>query len=111
MSVRENIELYGGIDDERYLHTLTVEYGAVPHPNENRAYVVEGLPFHETQVVQDHLSVLSFNNLPLPDAILEALVLHPELFPDDVLVRWTQEQDLILEATLGQLRGQAARAR
>ncbi len=106
MSVRENIELYGGLDDERYIHTLTIEYGAVPHPDEKSAYIVEGLPFHAPRAAQDHLFILSFNNLPLPDALLEALVLHPELFPDDVLVRWTQEQDLILEATLGQLRGQ-----
>ncbi len=105
MSVRENIELYGRIDDERYLHTLTVEYGAIRHPDEKHAYIVEGLPFHAPRAAQDHLVILSFNNLPLSDALLEALILHPESFPDDVLVRWTQEQDLILEATLGQLRG------
>ena len=47
----------------------------------------------------------SFNYVPLPDSLLEALVEHAELFPDDILVRWTQEQDLYFEATLGQLRG------
>ncbi len=105
MSVRENIELYGGIDNERYMQTLVVEYGAAKHSRERRAYVVEGLPFYAPRQTLDHLSILSFNNIPLPDALLEALVMHPELFPDDVLIRWTQEQDLILEATLGQLRG------
>jgi hypothetical protein len=107
MSVRENIELYGGIDNEQYLHTLEVEYGVTNHPRESRAYILEGLPFYAPRAARDHLSILSFNNLPLPDALLEALVLHPELFPDDVLVRWMQEQDLILEATLGALRGRA----
>ena len=106
MSVRENIELDGGIDNERYVHTLKVEYGATRLSRESQAYIVEGLPFYAPRLAQDHLSILSFNNLPLPDALLEVLVMHPELFPDDVLVRWTQEQDLILEATLGQLRGE-----
>ncbi len=46
MSVRENIELWGDIDGERYVHTLVVEYGAVRHPAEKRAYIVEGLPFY-----------------------------------------------------------------
>ncbi len=48
------------------------------------------------------ISILSFNNVPLPDSLIEALVDHPELFPDGILVRWTQEQDLIFEATLGE---------
>ncbi len=105
MSVRENIQLYGEVNNERYIQTLQVEYGAAKHPRERRAYIVEGLPFYAPRQTPDHISILSFNNSPLPDALLEALVLHPELFPDDVLIRWTQEQDLILEATLGQLRG------
>ncbi len=105
MSVRENIELYGGIDRDRYMQTLQVEYGAAQHPRGRRAYLVDGLPFYAPRQSPDHLSILSFNNIPLPDALLEALVMHPELFPDDVLIRWSQEQDLILEATLGQLRG------
>ncbi len=109
MSVRENIELYGGINNEWYIQTLEVEYGAAKHPHERHAYIVEGIPFYAPRQSPDHLSILSFNNIPLPDALLEALVMHPELFPNDVLVRWTQEQDLILEATLRQLRGLSTR--
>ncbi len=67
---------------------------------------LEDRKFYAPGVADDHTTVLSFNNIPLPDSLIEAMVEHPELFPNDILIRWTQEQDLILEATLGQLRGQ-----
>ncbi len=105
MSVRENIEVYGGLDNKRYIQSLKAEYRAAEHPGKDHAYIVEGLPFHEPREAEDHFSILSFNNLPLPDALLEALVNHPELYPDNLRIRWTQEQDLILEATLGEIRG------
>ncbi len=94
MSVRENIELHGGIDNEPHLQILRKEYGAAPHPVENRAYILGGLPFHSPSRSRYHLSILSFIDLPLPDALLEALIKHPELFPDQVLIRWAQEQHL-----------------
>ena len=109
MSVRENIELYGLPDEEEYVKVLTSEFGAAKHPNQADSYMLEGLPFHAPRPADDHLSILSFNNAPLLDSLIEALVDHHELFPDDILVRWTQEQDLIFEATLGQLRGRAVR--
>ncbi len=46
--------------------------------------------------------------MPLPDCLLEALAGYPGSFPDHILVRWIQEQDLIAEVTLGELRGRAA---
>jgi hypothetical protein len=107
MSVRENIELYGLPDEEEYAEILTGEFGATKHPSQADAYILERLPFYIPRSAGDHISVLSFNNTPLPDSLIEALVEHTELFPDDVLVRWTQEQELILEATLGQLRARA----
>ncbi len=64
-----------------------------------------GTPFHAPRLTGDHISILSFNNIPLPDAIIEALVDHRELFADDFVVRWVQEQDLLFEATPGELRG------
>src|SRR5512140_3736941 len=99
MSVRENIELYGLPDPEHYANTLAEKFGAVQHPNQSNAYLLDGLPFYAPRPAGDHLSILSFNNLPRPDALVEALVLHPEPFSDNVLVRWRQEQDLKLEAT------------
>jgi hypothetical protein len=108
MSVRrENIELYGPQDEAQIMEVLVDEFGAVEHPNQENAYILENQPFYTPRFAEDHISILSFNNTPLPDSLIEALVEHTELFPDDVLVRWTHEQDLILEATLGQLRARA----
>jgi hypothetical protein len=109
MSVRENIELYGLQDKQQYVKILTSEFGAARHPSHADAYMLEGLPFYAPRPTDDHISILSFNNTPLPDSLVEALVNHPESFPDDILIRWTQEQDLIFEATLGHLRGRTAR--
>ncbi len=105
MSVRENIELYGLSAKEASAKTLIEEVGATRHPRQQDAYMLEGLPFHAPRPAGDHLSILSFNNTPLPDALVEGLVGHREFFPDNILIRWTQEQDLILEDTLGTLRG------
>jgi hypothetical protein len=106
MSVRENLELYGIQDETRYVNTLTTEFGATKHPKQRGALILEGLPFYAPRFLDDHISILSFNNIPLPDALIQALVDHRELFPDNILIRWTQEQDLILEGTPGQLTGQ-----
>ncbi len=108
MSVRENLELYGLQDEGRYVELRTSEMGATKHTDKADAYIMERLPFYAPRRVEDHLSILSFNNAPLPDSLVDALVDHPELFPDDVLIRWTQQQELILEATPGHLRGQKA---
>ena len=105
MSLRENIELYGIQNEEQIIEILVDEFGATVHPRQAGSYVLENLPFHAPRSVNDHISILSFNNTPLPDSLLVALVDHREWFPDTILIRWTQEQDLILEATLGELRG------
>ena len=39
-----------------------------------------------------------------PSILINALANHPELIPDDVLVCWTIEQDLLLETTMGDVR-------
>jgi len=105
MSVRENIELYGLSDEEQCVEILLNEFGAVKHPNQADACILKSVPFYVPRLAEDHISVLSFNNTALPDSLVEALVDHPNLFPDDILIRWTQEQELIFEATLGELRG------
>ncbi len=100
------MELYGLQNSGQYVEVLSAEFGATKHPNQDNAYILEQQPFYAPRVAGDHISILSFNNVPLPDSLIEALVAHAELFPDNILVRWTQEQDLIFEATLGELRGQ-----
>jgi hypothetical protein len=108
ISIRENLELYSQHDTDRYVEVLKDERGATDHPNQEGAYILDACPFCSPRSSGDHLSILSFKHVPLSDSLMQALVDHPEFFPDGILVRWTREQDLILEATLGQLRGRRA---
>ncbi len=89
MSVRENLELYGLQNSTHYVEVLSGEYGATKHPNQENAYVLEHRPFYAPRHADDHISILSFNNGPLPDSLIEALVDHPEVFPDDIIIRWS----------------------
>ncbi len=109
MSVRENIELSGLQAKEQYVEILIDEFGATLHPRQADAYVLASLPFHTPRRSEDHNSILGFHNIPLPDPLLKALVDYPGSFRDDILICWTREQDLIFEATLGQLRGHATK--
>jgi len=108
MSLRENIQFFHQIDTEKYLDVLREDHTAQDHPTQPGGFLIDGdQPFYSPQQFDDHISILGFNYIPLPDQLIQALVDHPELAPDDTLVRWTQEQDLILETTLGELRNQA----
>ena len=109
MSIRENIELYHTLDLEKYLEILGREWGAEKHPSQAGVLMVDGLPFYSPKKIEDHISFLGFNKVPLPYPLLQVLIGHPELVPDDVFVRWTQEQELILECTFGELRRQINR--
>lgn len=105
MSLRENIQFFHQIDADKYLDVLRVEHNAQDHPSQPGSFLIdETQPFYAPQQIEDHLSILGFNYIPLPDQLIQAIIDHPELAPDDTLIRWTQEQDLILEATLGELR-------
>jgi hypothetical protein len=104
MSIRENIELYHSLDLQKYLQILSEEFHAQQHPSEPNAYMAEGLPFYQPRQLGDHISILGFNKIPIPDSVVEALIQHPELIPDNALIRWTQEQELIFEGTVGELR-------
>ena len=106
VSLRENIELYnfGGLDE--YRRILVEEFGAKEHPAQPGALMLEGFPFYAPILAEDHVSILSFNKVPLPFGLVTALISHPELFPDDIVIRWVQEQDAIFECTLGVLRKQ-----
>src|SRR5688572_8317905 len=104
MSVRENIELFCNLNLTKYLEVLNQEFEAQTHPTQPDAFIVEGLPFYRPRDQDDHISILGFNKIPLPYPLLQALIEHPELASDDTVIRWTQEQELIFESTLGELR-------
>jgi len=104
MSIRENIEIYHSIDLDRFLEVLKSEHGSAEHPSQSGALIVDKLSFYSPRRLGDHISILGFNGIPIPDSVVEALVQHPELIPDNAFIRWTQEQELIFEGTLGELR-------
>lgn len=104
MSIRENIEVYHSLDLDQFLKILKREYGSIEHPSQAGALIVDNLSFYSPRYSIDHVSILGFNKIPLPYTIIQALVEHQELAPDDAVICWTQEQELILECTLGELR-------
>ena len=104
MSIRENIQIYPRIDLDQFLAFLKNELGAVNHPAQTGAYLLDGLPFYKPERTEDHDFILGFNYAQLPLALIQTLIDHPEIFSDEISIRWTQEQDLILEDTLGDLR-------
>ena len=104
MSVRENIQFFHPFNPDEYLRILVDEYGAEPYTNQENAFLVEGLPFYAPKKSDEHVFVLGFNLLPLSQVLIRALIDHPELAPDNTLIRWTQEQELIAESTLADLR-------
>ncbi len=105
MSIREDFDLYGLPDTEQYVEVLSSEFGASRHPNQENAFILEQHPFYAPRPVEDHISTPGFNNIPLPDSPDPSTREPSGIFPDDILSRWTQEQDLIFEATLRELRG------
>ena len=106
MSIRENIEIYHQLDPEKFLGILKDEYGAREHPAQPESYLIDDpeLPFYKPQQLEDHVSILGFTFVPLSNILIQAIIDHAELVPDEVLVRWTQEQELIIEKTIGELR-------
>ena len=104
MSLKENIQFFHQFDPAAYMAILLEEYAASEHPSQPNAYLVGELPFYKPKQIEDHVSILSFNYAPLPSILINALVNHPELVPDDVLICWTVEQELLLETTMGEVR-------
>jgi len=104
MSLRENIQIFHHFDLDTYLEILKAKHGARDHPAQSGSYLLEGLPFYKPKQTEEYIFVLGFNNAPLPGLLIEALVNHPELVPDDVLIRWTIEQELLLDTTMGEIR-------
>ena len=109
MSIRENTKFYGLRKTHEYVRLLTDEFGAAAHLNQDNAYLLESIPFYSSTESGDHISILSFINAPLPHSLLEALISHPGVFPDYLVIRSRQEQDLLLGAPVGRVRQQSAR--
>lgn len=105
MSVREVLWFFKQFDSEAYLHMLENEWGANPHPNQEHTYVVHELPFYEPFETEDFVHIVSFNYTPLPGILIDALISHPELAVDDMLVIWTIEGEILMETTMSELRG------
>ncbi len=107
MSVKENIQIFQELDLEAYLAILLEEYDARGHTSQPDAYLVDGLPFYKPKWIEDHVSVLSFNYVPLPGILIEALVNHPELVSDDTLICWTIEQEVLIQSSMRIIREKA----
>jgi len=104
MTTRENIQIFHQVDVDTYLDVLKTEHGAEDHPTQPGYCLVDDLPFYKPKQVEEHVSVLGFNLVPLPGVLLDALANHSELVPDDALIVWTIEQELLLETTMGNIR-------
>ena len=104
MSLRENIQFFHQLDTDKYLDVLREEFGAHEHPSQSGAFIVDDLPFYKPRQIADYISIISFNYAPLPDLLIKALINHPDLAPDNMVIRWIAEQDVIMEATLAELR-------
>jgi len=110
MSIRENLEIFAKIDLENYLRVLRSDFRARKHPSQDGALIADGCPFYVPREQGDHISILGLNKVPLPYSLIQTLVERPDLAPDEMFIRWTQEQDLIWEGTLGELRKHAKNA-
>lgn len=104
MSVKENIQFFHQFNTEAYLILLQEEQGATQHPEEPGAYIIQNMPFYKPRQIEDHISVLGFNYFALPSVLITALANHPELVPNEVIVCWTAEQDLIWKGTMEKVR-------
>lgn len=104
MSIHENIQIFHPVDIEQYLAILFREYGVVEHPEQEDAYLLEELPFYKPQITEGYIFILSFNMRPLSYLLIQALAAHPELVPAESKVIWTQEQELLLDTTVGKIK-------
>lgn len=113
MSIHENVQFFHPLNLVEYIEILKNEYGAKEYPSQKGAFLLPigeiSLPFYSPRTVEDHISILGFNYVPLPDQLIKVLIDHPDLAPDSTIVRWTQEQELFLESTLGELRKQLSK--
>lgn len=102
--MRENIQFFHRFDPVAYLDVLKDEWGAVSHPAQPNAYIVREVPFYKPTLIEDHMSVMGFNYFALSSVLIDALASHPELVPDEAIVCWLIEQDLLWKSTMGNVR-------
>jgi hypothetical protein len=102
MSYRQTIQVFHPVDVERYLDVLQRDYDAMENPYQADTYLIDNppLPFYKPQYIDDHLSIVGFNQLPLSLLLLRALDEHPELVPPNVAIRWLEEQELVARGTV-----------
>ena len=103
MSIRENIELYGSLDLESNKH---LQMNIKPSHIQANPMLILWKVRHSINLSNWKImfQLWDLNMVPLPYSAFEVLLQHPKLAPDDVYIRWTQEQELIFEGTLGELR-------
>ena len=105
MAQLENIQVFHPqLDIDEYLRVLREEFGAQEDPDRPRSYLVNGVSFHHPQQAEEYVYILGLGHVMPSGSLIEALVNHPELVPEDVMVKWWQEQHLIGESTVGELR-------
>lgn len=107
MSIHENIQIFHNVDIEKYLAILFREYGAIEHPEQADAYLLEELPFYKPQMGEGYIFILSFNMRPLSYLLIQALAEHSDLAPAETKILWTQEQELLLDTEVGELKDKA----
>ena len=100
MGLRENIQLFHLVDIDHYLDILKTEYGAEKHPQQDGAYLIDGLPFYKPQQTEGYIFILGFNMVPLSLVLIQALADCPDLVPRDTRILWTQEQEQIIDVIL-----------
>jgi len=106
MSVIESIWISHEVDVESYLTVLQAEFGAVAHPKEAESFLIGDPPslFRRPVHFEGWTYITGFDNQPLSDVLLDALVQHPELAPERTRVNWTVEQDRLFTGTLAEVR-------
>jgi hypothetical protein len=105
MSYRQSLWVLHPVAVDAYLRIVQVEFGAIPHPAEPRAFLIDAppVPFYRPQLLDGAFVVMGFNHVPLSRLLLSAFIIHPELAPPQTRIRWTEEQELVVADTLEQL--------
>jgi hypothetical protein len=102
MSVYEVLRAAYPVDLKRFNYLLKIQYQVRDHPAVRQALLIGDPPgpMYQPRLLDGQLSLLSFNYMPLPLALIKALAAHPELVPPATQVTWTCEQDLLFSGTL-----------
>src|SRR5690242_2248857 len=102
MTYRECIWVDHAVDVDRFLAVLKSEYGARANEMIAGSFLIGDppVPFYAPRLIDGRLAITGFNRFPLSPLLVEALGRHPELAPPETPLRWTEEQDLLIEGAL-----------